>query len=180
MNTRKLCLILTLACVAAHGQSTCRNACATNFTITALNFVLPINKWVEYCSLTPVPGRGISCSQTLSDSEYAACLSQFCPFLTPYINAQNPECANCLLTPVTGESRTSRVFKCAATYTAEDASQCRVSTGSSVCVNVSSLPAAAVIPVCSQVACTPVGTILEPAAVTLACPIVKFPEPTTN
>jgi sugar lactone lactonase YvrE len=92
-----------------------------------MNFTLPVNKWVEYCSLTPVPSRGSSCSQAGSEAEYRGCLQDFCPFLVPFMEqVRNFECIQCLTTPVPGESRISRIFKCSATYIDTDAVNCRV------------------------------------------------------
>lgn len=103
----------------------CKNGCFTNVTYNAYNFTLPINKWVEYCSLTPVPGVGASCSQATSEAAYGQCLTTFCPFLAPYIAQKgNYECLTCLTNPVVGESRTSRIFRCSANYIDTDASQC--------------------------------------------------------
>lgn len=107
-------------------NTSCRNGCFTNVTYNAYNFTLPINKWVEYCSLTPVPGRGISCSQVATEGDYTTCVSDFCPFLAPFIaQSRNYECLTCLTTPVAGESRISRIFKCSATYTDTDAVSCQ-------------------------------------------------------
>lgn len=131
---RKICLalfvILSSAGFLSYQASSlptsgCKNGCFTNVTYSAFNFTLPINKWVEYCSLTPVPSLGISCSQTTSNVAYEQCVSSFCPFLPGFVaQVGNLECLNCLTAPVDGESRISRIFKCSATYTDTDAVKC--------------------------------------------------------
>ncbi len=103
----------------------CKNAIFTNVTYTALNFTLPANKWVEYCSLSPVPGRGTACSQATTQADYDSCIAQFCPFLPGFLNqVKNQEAVVCLSVAVPGESRTSRIFRCSANYIDTDAVNC--------------------------------------------------------
>jgi hypothetical protein len=103
--------------------SGCRNACQTNQTISAMNFTLPFNKWVEYCSLTPLPGVGSACSQvTGGPAAYAACLDSFCPWIAPPV--LNEECRSCIMNQPTGVSQTSNVFNCSANYIGSDAQRC--------------------------------------------------------
>ncbi|BDC48951.1 hypothetical protein F183_A12670 [Bryobacterales bacterium F-183] len=110
-------------------QSGCKNACVVNTTYSALGFTLPLNKWMEYCSFTPVPGKGTSCSQATTESEFRACLAGFCPFMPSFMTANSPTCDYCVSAPVTGESRTTRLFKCTATFTDADAVNCRYGEG---------------------------------------------------
>ncbi len=117
------------------GPTGCKNGCFTNVTYTAYNLTLPINKWVEYCSLTPVPGRGIACAQVSSEADYASCVSGFCPFLAPFMDqVKNYECLTCLTTPVAGEARLNRIFKCSATYISDDARSCQYPSPQSLTV----------------------------------------------
>src|SRR5581483_10072621 len=89
----------------------CKNAAYTNVTYTAFNLTFSINKWVEYCSLTPIPGQGTSCVGQTGEGAYALCLTNFFPFL-PGLMTQcgNYEAITCLSVPIPGESRISRVI----------------------------------------------------------------------
>lgn len=132
MRIKNPSFILLLALGAMQGQPVCSNACDSTTKSThsflGATATLTLNQWVELCTITPVPALGASCSELLEESQFEACIAQFCPFLAAEISADSPSCGYCLTTPVPGESETTRVFKCAGKdYNPVDAFQCRPS-----------------------------------------------------
>lgn len=173
MTRNNLALVLLLAIGTVRGQSVCKNACPTNTTITAnptgSTLTLPINKWVEFCSFTPVPGFNASCSQLPDTTSYLTCVARLCPFLPPYIESNT--CGACIANAVPGETPISRIFKCTATFSADDASQCLKTS----CVLPSEYRPAAVSLACPTYSCARPDVVFRQTIVSPAC--VSMPNP---
>ena len=106
-------------------QPGCQNACSHQ-TYNAFNTNLPLNQWVQFCTLTTIPGTDKSCANESTDTLFRSCVDRFCPFLRPELLAvNNASCDYCLEDKRSGETVISRTIRCATTYNSTSASQCQ-------------------------------------------------------
>lgn len=110
----------------AVSQPGCSHACINNTTYNYENIILPLNAWVQVCSLAPVNGQGSpSCADSTTEAGYEACMQNFCPFLNGFIHSvNNPQCGYCLQDTSLGNNIAQRVEYCAATYNEQDQGKC--------------------------------------------------------
>ena len=107
-------------------QPGCSHACISNSTYTYEDITLPINTWVEVCSVAPVNGQGSpTCADSTTEAGYEACMQNFCPFLNGLLHSvNNPQCAYCLQDTSLGNNIEQRVVYCAATYNEQNQGKC--------------------------------------------------------
>lgn len=100
----------------------CKNACI-NDSITAYNITMPLNKWVRYCSLTPI--QGSACVSYNTEWEFQNCLITNCPYVIDIVNYINFECSSCVSNSRANESFNRRINRCTSSYNFNDALNCK-------------------------------------------------------
>lgn len=110
-------------------QSDCAHACIDH-SFPNDNIHPVINLWVQSCALTVIPEFGLACANFAGQLEFQQCVNQVCPDLFPYLEVKNPTCGYCLADDRTpAETKSERVLRCADSYDADSASQCRFASG---------------------------------------------------
>lgn len=107
-------------------QPGCQSACLSNVVTSFNATTLPLNVWVQVCSLSPLPSlAGSSCAQLPTQAGFESCEAQFCPFLAGFeASSHNPSCSNCLEDAGVSQNIRLRTQYCSATFNAESAGKC--------------------------------------------------------
>ena len=152
---------------ASVSPAQCKNACI-NFQ-TDVNFPI-INQWVLSCSLTVIPNLGKNCASFQDNLEFQRCVLQVCPDLVAYVKKNNPQCTNCLSTPVANESTADRVARCSSNYNSDEASACRFTGGANaICGQPDLVLPVSTVPACGPAICGPAPVPVSTVPVNPIC-----------